>query len=416
MLYGWVVLGAAFVVIMIGIGSMFSMGVFLVPLQEEFGWTRSQISVAGLLNWLAFGLFSFIFGMLSDRIGTRRVVLTGGVLFGLGMMLCGLTQQLWHLYLTFGLLGGMGVGAMYVPLSATATRWFTRNRGLAVAIVSAGNGTGILLMAPLARYLITTFDWATAFALVGILGWVIILPAALLVRNSPTDLGSKAEASPMPRSESHASDTVVPGPGEMSGRDAGKTPAFWMIALTHFLCCAAHSGPIFHMAAFATDVGIPKMAAATILGISGFVSIAGRIGTGVIADRLGAKHTLVTMLALQAVSVALYLLAGPLWTLLALAVVFGVAYGGVMPLYAVLTRQYFGSRVMGTMYGAVFGISAIGMGLGTYLGGFFYDRAGTYTGLYLFSVVLGVAAMLAGLGLRRPHSSSAKLLAVHSSP
>jgi MFS family permease len=161
MFYGWVVLGAAFVVIMVGIGSMFSMGVFLVPLQEEFQWPRSQISVASLLNWLSFGLFSFLFGMLSDRIGTRRVVLLGGTLFGLGMLLSGLTRQIWHLYLSFGLLGGMGVGAMYVPLSATATRWFSRHRGLAVAIVSAGNGTGILAMAPLARYLISSFDWST---------------------------------------------------------------------------------------------------------------------------------------------------------------------------------------------------------------------------------------------------------------
>jgi MFS family permease len=404
--YGWVVLGAAFVVIMIGIGSMFSMGVFLVPLQEEFGWNRSQISLASLLNWLAFGLFSFVFGMLSDRIGTRRVVLLGGFLFGLGMMLSGLTRHIWHLYLTFGLLGGMGVGALYVPLSATATRWFTRNRGLAVAIVSGGNGTGILLMAPLARHLISTFDWSTAFVLVGLLGWMIIFPAALLVRNSPADMGFAAYGSAAPQTAGHAFGKVEPDMGEMRGRDAGKTPAFWVIALTHFLCCAAHSGPIFHMAPFAMDVGIPKMAAATILGMSGFVSIGGRIGTGVIADHLGAKTTLVTMLALQAASIACYLLAGPLWTLLALAVVFGAAYGGVMPLYAVLTRQYFGARVMGTMYGAVFGISAIGMGLGSYLGGVFFDLAGTYTALYLVSALLGGAAMLVGFGLRRPTPSA----------
>lgn len=407
--YGWVVLGAAFVVIMIGIGSMFSMGVFLVPLQEEFGWNRSQISLASLLNWLAFGLFSFVFGMLSDRIGTRRVVLLGGLLFGLGMLLSGLTRQIWQLYVTFGLLGGMGVGAMYVPLSATATRWFTRNRGLAVAIVSGGNGTGILVMAPLARHLISTFDWSTAFVLVGLLGWVVILPAALLVRNSPADMGFQAYGAP---AEDQVFTKAVQETAEMSGREAGKSSAFWVIALTHFFCCAAHSGPIFHMAPFAMDVGIPKMAAATILGVSGLLSIGGRIGTGMIADRIGAKTTLVTMLSLQAVSIIAYLLAGPLWTFLVLAVVFGVAYGGVMPLYAVLTRQYFGARVMGTMYGAVFGISAVGMGLGSYLGGFFFDLAGTYSGLYVVSFLLGAAAMLVGLGLRRPRLNPASVLAV----
>jgi MFS family permease len=402
--YGWVVLAAAFVVIMIGIGSMFSLGVFLIPLQEEFDWSRSQISVASLLNWLAFGLFSAVFGGLSDRLGTRRVVLLGGTLFGLGMMLSGLTQQIWHLYLSFGLLGGMGVGALYVPLSATATRWFTSNRGLAVAIVSAGNGSGILVMAPLGRYLISTFDWATAFAIVGVLGWVVILPAALLVRNSPADMGYDADGEVKPGAMLRVPPRGAEDGSVLSGGQALKTPTFWVIALTHFFCCAAHAGPLFHMASFAMDMGIPKMVAAAILGISGFVSIAGRIGTGVIADHFGAKSTLVAMLALQAVSIVLYLLAGPLWTFLGLAALFGVAYGGVMPLYAVLTRQYFGPRVMGTMYGAVFGISSIGMGLGSYLGGFFFDLTGTYAGLYVVSFLLGLSAIALGFGLRPPRA------------
>jgi MFS family permease len=185
-----------------------------------------------------------------------------------------------------------------------------------------------------------------------------------------------------------------------------------VIALTHFLCCAAHSGPIFHMAAFATDVGIPKMLAATILGLSGCLSIGGRLASGAIADHLGAKSTLVAVLALQAVGIGLYLLAGPLWTLVALAMLFGVAYGGVMPLYAVLTRQYFGERVMGTMYGAVFGISSIGMGLGSYLGGAIFDRLGSYTGLYAVSALLGAAAILLSLGLRRPSPTAAERWAV----
>jgi MFS family permease len=146
------------------------------------------------------------------------------------------------------------------------------------------------------------------------------------------------------------------------------------------------------------------MAAASILGLSGFMSIAGRIGTGVIADRIGAKTTLTTLLSLQALGIVLYLWAGPLWTFLTLAVVFGVGYGGVMPLYAILTRQYFGAHVMGTMYGAVFGISSIGMGIGSYLGGFFFDLTGTYTGLYVVSFLLGMSAILLAFVLRPPRS------------
>jgi MFS family permease len=400
--YGWVVLAAAFLVIMVGIGTMFSSGVFLIPLQQEFGWTRSQISLASLLNWIVFGLFSFLFGILSDRIGTRRVVVFGGLMLGLGMMFSGLTRQIWHLYLTFGLLGGMGVGALYVPLSATATRWFTTNRGLALAIVSAGNGTGILAIAPFARYLISTYDWAAAFVIIGLLAWVIILPAALLVRNSPADMGYDAYGADEGSVSSRAMGRDGQGMDKLSGREAAKTPTFWVIALTHFLCCAAHSGPIFHMVPYAMDIGIAKMAAATVLGISGLMSIAGRVGAGVIADRVGAKNTLITLLGVQAVGIVLYLWAGPFWTFLALAVVFGLGYGGVMPLYAILTRQYFGARVMGTMYGAVFGISAIGMGIGSFLGGFIFDQMGTYMGLYVVSFLLGGAAIMLAFGVRPP--------------
>jgi MFS family permease len=411
--YGWIVLGAAFLIILIGIGTMFSSGVFLIPLQEEFGWSRSEISLASFLNWITFGLFSFLCGTLSDRVGTRRVVMFGGAILGLSLILSGLTRQLWHLYLTFGLLGGIGVGAFYVPLSATASRWFSSNRGLALATVSAGNGTGILAIAPFARYLISTYDWAMAFTVMGVLSWVIILPAALLVRNSPAEMGYSAYGTKDTLHVSSVSRRVVPEFGEMNGREAAQTPTFWLIALTHFFCCAAHSGPIFHMASFAMDMGIPKMAAATLLGLSGFTSIAGRVGTGVIADRIGAKTTLSTLLSLQALGIVLYLWAGPLWTFLALAVVFGIGYGGVMPLYAILTRQYFGERVMGTIYGAVFGISSVGMGIGAYLGGFFFDRSGTYTGLYIVSFLLGVSAIILGVILRPPHRRTVGVWAAH---
>jgi MFS family permease len=414
--YGWIVLGAAFLIIMIGIGTMFSSGVFLIPLQEEFGWSRSEISLASFLNWITFGLFSFLCGMVSDRVGTRRVVIFGGVMLGLGLILSGLTRQLWHLYLTFGLLGGIGVGAFYVPLSATATRWFASNRGLALAIVSGGNGTGILAIAPFARYLISTYDWATAFMVMGVLSWVIILPAALLVRNSPAEMGYHAYGTEDELDRSPVTSRVVPGSGAMNGREAAQTPIFWLIALTHFFCCAAHSGPIFHMASFAMDMGIPKMAAATVLGLSGFISIAGRVGTGVIADRIGAKTTLTTLLSLQALGILLYLWAGPLWTFLALAVVFGLGYGGVMPLYAILTRQHFGDRVMGTMYGAVFGISSVGMGIGSYLGGLFFDRSGTYAGLYVVSFLLGVSAIILGSVLRPPRLQAVDVWAAHPAP
>jgi len=299
---------------------------------------------------------------------------------------------------------------------ATATRWFTTNRGLAVAIVSAGNGIGILAIAPLARYLISAYGSPTAFVVIGVLAWAIILPAGLLVRNSPAEWGYQAYGAGnrpgvgLPqRADTHDDAGMLAREGGASGRVA---PTLCVITITHFLCCAAHAGPIFHMVPYAMDAGIPKMLAATMLGISGFISIAGRVGTGVIADHIGAKTTLVAALSLQAAGIALFLTAQAFWTFMVLAVVFGIAYGGVMPLYTFLTRQYFGERVMGTMYGVVFGISCVGMGIGSYLGGFIFDLTRQYAWLYVVSSLLGTSAIVVAVGLRPPHMGASQPTAV----
>jgi MFS family permease len=181
-------------------------------------------------------------------------------------------------------------------------------------------------------------------------------------------------------------------------------PQFWAIALTHFACCAAHSGPIFHMVTHATDQGVGAMAAATALGVSGLSSIAGRVGGGLLADRLGAKPTLVAGLALQAAMIPLYLVAGDVGAFYSLAIVFGVAYGGVMPLYALVTREYFGEKVMGAAYGGVFLISTLGMGVGSFAGGVLYDRLGSYTWLYSGSFAVGALAIALALTFRAPRA------------
>ena len=390
--YGWVVLGAAFAIIGIGIGTLFSLGIFLKPIEEAMGWSRGSISSVALLNWVIMGVGSFVWGALSDRFGTRNVVLGGGALLGLGLALSSQVTALWQFYVTFGFMVGAGVSAFYVPLTATATKWFTSRRGLAVAIVSGGNGLGVLLLSPLSRWLISTFDWRIALLILGPLAWLVVIPAALLIRNHPDDLGASA----------YGDEPVMRAGREMASRDALRSVQFWTIAVTHFACCASHSGAIFHMVAHAMDQGVPTMAAATILSASGFSSIFGRLGTGMLADRFGPKRTLIATLSLQAVMVLLFLFSRDLGTFYALALVFGMAYGGVMPLYALVTREYFGARVMGTTYGGVFFISSIGMGLGSYAGGYVFDLMGNYDWLYLGSFLVGVAAVAMATLLRQP--------------
>ena len=387
--YGWIVVAASATIVCIGLGSLFSLGVFLVPIERAMGWSRGAISTVALLNWAAMGLGSFCWGALSDRIGGRGVALGGGFLLGLGLVLASQAQVLWQFYLSFGVLVGFAVGAFYAPLTATTTRWFTARRGLAVALVSAGIGLGILIIAPLARALTNAGDWRVAMLVLGDLAWLVIIPVALLLR--------EPDQSRVTRDDT-ARDTEQ---REYTTREVLAAPQFWAIALTHFACCAAHSGPIFHMVTHATDQGLAAMAAATVLGVSGLASIAGRVGGGLLADRFGAKPTLIAGLAVQAAMIFGYLFARDLGSFVALALVFGTAYGGVMPLYALVVREYFGERVMGSAYGAVFLISTLGMGLGSFAGGAIYDGLGSYAWLFLASFAIGAMAVVLAFTFRR---------------
>jgi MFS family permease len=393
--YGWVVLAAAFVIIAFSIGMLFALGVFMKPMEDAMGWNRSSIGAISLLNWIVMGLGGMVAGYWSDRVGTRVVVLVGGLLLGLGLVLSSQVREIWQFYLTFGVMVGGGVSAFYVPLTVLAVKWFEERRGLAAAIVSAGNGFGILALSPLSRWLIDQFDWRTALLILGDLAWLVVIPTAFLLRSAPHPT-RRADIMP-----------TIGMPDGHAGAARGSASIFlawpvWAIGITHFACCAAHSGPIFHMVSHAMDKGVASMPAAALLGMSGLSSIVGRVGAGLVADRYGTKQTLISMLTLQAAMVALYLVAHDLGTLTALGLVFGVAYGGVMPLYALVTREYFGERVLGTAYGIVFFISCIGMGLGSWAGGVIHDALGTYQWLFLASMGIGIMAVIMGITLRPP--------------
>jgi MFS family permease len=188
-----------------------------------------------------------------------------------------------------------------------------------------------------------------------------------------------------------------------------RTPQFAAIALTFFACCAAHSGPIFHMVTYAIDHGVAAMAAATVLSAAGLASLGGKIVCGLVADRVGAKRVLVAGLALQAVAVSLYLVTRETASFYALALMFGFAYGGVMPLYAILVREYFGARIMGTIFGAVAFVSTLGMALGPWAGGWLYDAFGSYVWLFIGSAGIGVGAVAIALSFRPPRHLSPAL-------
>jgi MFS family permease len=276
-------------------------------------------------------------------------------------------------------------------MTAAAASWFVRHRSLAVSLVSAGLAMGTTLVAPLARWLIVTHDWRFAMFSLGIIAWGVILPAALLLRPAPAADGAAANIS--------ASGVVQV---DITLGQALKMPVFWILSLANFACCAAHSGPLFHMVSYAAYCGVAPLTAATVLGAAGLAALFGRILCGLLADLVGAKRTLVVCLALQATAIALYGLAHELSALYAVSMLFGFSYGGAMPLYAILVREHFPARIMGSVFGVVAMIAALGMALGPPVGGWLFDRFGGYGWLFAASSAIGIAAALLAMTVR-PH-------------
>jgi MFS family permease len=236
--------------------------------------------------------------------------------------------------------------------------------------------------------------WREALILPPSAATVIILPAGLLLRRAPQAL---AEATPQT-----GVDVEPRKPQPTSAFSALRTPQFAILAGTFFLCCAAHSGPIFHTVSYAMLCGIPALAAASIYSVEGLAGLFGRVIFGVAADRLGVKKVIIAGLAVQAIGIYLYIYVSELTGFYSLAVMLGLAYGGGMPLYAVLARDYFGPHVMGTVLGGATMVSSIGMAFGPVGGGWLYDNFGSYHWLYMASAAVGVAAAAMALAFPPP--------------
>jgi MFS family permease len=391
--YGWVIVAAGAVITCVAMGAMFALPVYLQPIAEETGWTRAGISMAMTVGFIVMGVAGFGWGTLSDRIGARPVVLIASVLLGLGLVIASRATDLLVFQFAYGGLIGAAGGAFFAPLMATTVGWFDKHRSLAVSLVSVGAGVAPMVVTPFASLLIQTYGWRSAMLMIAIGAVVILIPAALLVRRPPL-----TQAAPVPA----ASETVAAKPKRSAAAAALRTPQFIVLAATFFLCCAAHSGPIFHTVSYAMICGATPLAAASIYSVEGVSGLFGRLIFGVLADRVGVRRVIVGGLVLQAVGIYTYIYVSQLEHFYMLALVLGMAYGGVMPLYSVLAREYFRPEVMGTVLGAAVMTSSIGMAFGPVGGGWLYDTFGSYHWLYIASAAVGIAAAAMALAFPPP--------------
>jgi MFS family permease len=391
--YGWVIVAAGALITCVAMGSMFALPVYLQPMADETGWTRAGISGAMTVGFIVMGIGGFAWGTLTDRIGARPVVLMAAVMLGLGLFIASRASNLIVFQFAYGGLVGASGGAFFAPLMATTVAWFEKNRSLAVSLVSLGGGVAPMVMTPLATVLIEMQGWRNAMMLTAIAATAIIVPASFLIRRAPA-----VEAAPT------ATDVPASAPASAGSPilDVMRKPQFIVLAAVFFLCCGAHSGPIFHTVSYAMLCGATALQAASIYSVEGLAGLFGRVIFGVLGDRLGVKRVIIGGLVLQAVGIYTYIYVGQLTQFYMLAAVLGLAYGGVMPLYAVLARDYFPARVMGTVLGGITMTSSIGMAFGPVGGGWIFDTFGDYHWLYVSSAAIGIAAALVALTFPKP--------------
>ncbi|QQN66962.1 MFS transporter [Bradyrhizobium diazoefficiens] len=387
--YRWVIVAAGGLLGCVAIGGMFSLPVFLQPIAKDTGWSVTGISSAMTIGFLAMAFTSMAWGTLSDRFGPLPVVLTGSTVLALSLFAASQATSLLVFQIVFGLLVGASCAAIFAPMMATVTGWFDTHRGLAVSLVSAGMGVAPMTMAPLAAWLVSHHDWRTAMQIVALVVAVIMIPVALLVRRPPALAHPPVAA------------TGEGGPqSEMTMGEALRSPQFLILLATNFFCCATHSGPIIHTVSYAVSCGIPLISAVTIYSVEGLAGLGGRIAFGLMGDRLGAKRVLVSGLLAQAFGALGYVFAHQLTTFYAVATVFGFIYAGTMPLYAVIIRENFPLKMMGTVIGGTAMAGSLGMATGPLAGGLIYDAFSSYAWLYIGSWAMGLGAFLMAMTFR----------------
>lgn len=381
--YRWIIVLAGALLGCVAIGAMFSLPVFLTPMTKTTGWSRTGISSAMTIGFLAMAVGSIAWGTVTDRIGPRPVVLIGSVLLAGSLALTSVCPSLLTFQLVFGLLVGTATSAIFAPMMATVTGWFDTQRSLAVSLVSAGMGMAPMTMSPIAAWLISTHDWRASMLIIAGIAAVIMIPVSFLVRRPPAlDVQGPAET------------TDMSGAPDLTVKQAVRSPQFIILLLTNFFCCATHSGPIFHTVSYAILCGIPAMAAVSIYSMEGLAGLGGRIGFGILGDRFGAKRVLVAGLLVQAVVALTYYFCRDLIAFYIVAALFGFTYAGVMPLYAVIIRENFPLRMMGTIIGGTAMAGSLGMSTGPLLGGWIFDHTHSYGWLYIASFGMGVGALL----------------------
>ena len=397
--YAWVILAAACVLSIVSRADSASFAVFVDPLVERFDWKRGDISLAYSLAFLCSMPAMLAFGWLGDRYGARALMIGASLMISAGTVLLGMIQDLWHLYVLYGVfVGAFGNAAFMVLLPVIVTRWFEKKMGLALGFYWAALGAGPAIFAPLFRWLIETRGWESAFMVLGVGFGVVLLLFSSLIRTRPAEMGLTAYGTEEAGKETKASAAGA----AVSLRSVLASRPVWLLTGCHHLGCAGHAVILAHGVSMATHHGIPGLQAAGVLSTIAGVSIISRFTFSLLTERFGGRTILSLSIFGQSASILMLLFATEAWHFYVFAVIFGICYGGEMVGFPIINRQMFGPKApLSSIFSFEMIGASTGMALGGWIGGVLFDHSGNYTSAILVAAGIGFLALPLALWLPR---------------
>lgn len=425
--YGWFVLAATFFAMFMVTGARNGFGAFVIPMGDELEWDRATISLAIAIGWLCNGVSQPFIGRIYDRFGGRAVISVSLLVVGGCTMVLSLVNDIsvfglfvmdrfWFLVIVYGFVISVASGgASLVTIHAVLARWFSRKRGLAISISTAGASAGSLLLVPFAAFMIESVGWRTTWTVLGAFVVFFALPLAwMLVRNDPSDMGEQQDGGPAPGEAAGGRDAARRGPLEVDyWRDALKSAPIWQLTGAYFVCGMTTAIISAHYIPFAVERGVDPRVAAVAFGVMSALNIAGVLAAGWISDKVGRKNVLAFIYAGRGVAyVALLTLPGA-WGIWFFAVVAGFSWIASAALTSSLTADIYGLRTMGTLGGTSTFAHQIGGAVSIYLGGALYDVFGSYTVPFAIAGIMLIGATVAAFSVREK-KYSAKFQTVQS--
>ena len=415
--YGWAMVGVTFFTALISAGTVGAPGVFIVPLQKEFGWSAAEISSALSIRFILFGLMAPFAAALLNRYGLRNMSLLSLLIVGTALIASLFMTQVWHLMLLWGVVIGLGTGMTALVLGATiSARWFVARRGLVIGILTASVATGQLVFLPLLAALTERYDWRTALGLICVMLAVAAFAVAMIMRDRPSDLGLR------PYGDEGTGPIVSPPPNNSpimaaalgTLRDASKTKVFWILFGTFFICGASTNGLVqVHLIPMCFDYGIPQVQAASLLAAMGIFDFVGTIVSGWLSDRYDNRWLLFWYYGLRGLSLLFLPFTDfSFYGLSVFAVFYGLDWIATVPPTVRLTAQRFGPERANMVFGWIFAGHQLGAGVAAFGAGLTRTIYASYMPAFFVAGALCIVAALITLAISRPAPKPAVAVAV----